>query len=185
MSTTNGVRLSGKGKGWPHWTTPKSVLDVVREVGPIHLDPCSNEASQVFALRNWQSEGLILEWAPIAAGGLAFVNPPYSLTKAFVEKVILEAALGTEVILLVAARTDTQWAHKALRSADSLCFWEGRIRFENPPPDSLGDAPSIPSAFYYWGRNHRLFMKTLQPHGFCIDLRRNRERRTFPVEAQP
>jgi hypothetical protein len=36
------------------WRTPKEVLDVVREVGPIDLDPCASPNKRYwFAKHNW------------------------------------------------------------------------------------------------------------------------------------
>ena len=183
MSDTNGVRLAGKKTGWCHWTTPTSVLDVVMQVGPIALDPCSNEHSLVVSPHKFDYEGLTNSWFEKCQNqGLAFVNPPYNNVKAFVKKCVLEGLGGTEIILLVAARMDTKWSHACLDSADAMCFWEGRIKFGNPPPESAGNAPSIPSVFYYWGQNRRLFMNRFMHYGFCVDLRDQRAKRpSFPV----
>jgi hypothetical protein len=190
----NGARLGGKVKGWPHWTTPKPVLEVVQEVGPIALDPFCNEAAHTNSIAKacWQHAGLTDGWNQQVHKGLIFVNPPYSLTKVVVEKCIQEAPPflkrsneAAEIILLVAARTDTKWAHSAFQAADAVCFWRGRIRFENPPPESAGDAPSIPSMFVYWGPNRRLFMQAFGKHGVCFDLRLVQRRHSFPVSVQP
>lgn len=182
-SETNGVRLGGKLKGWPHWTTPKPVLEVVQEVGSIALDPFCNEAAHTNGIAKacWAAGGLTEPWNQQVHAGLIFVNPPYSDTKLVVEKCIQEAQQAVEIILLVAARTDTKWAHSAFRAADGVCFWEGRIRFENPPPESEGNAPSIPSMFVYWGPNRRLFLQAFGKHGVCFDLRLLQRRSTFPV----
>jgi phage N-6-adenine-methyltransferase len=179
------VRLSGRTKGWPNWTTPEAVLDVIELVGPIALDPCSNEAAHTNkrAKASWRCNGLTDSWHDQVHAGLVFVNPPYNQTKAFVAKAIEEALQGTEIILLVAARTDTKWAHSAFKSAQAVCFWEGRIRFENPPPDSEGDAPSIPSMFVYWGPRRGAFMRVFQDHGLAVDL--TRPRLSFPVQVKP
>jgi hypothetical protein len=183
----NGARLGGKVKGWPHWTTPKPVLEVVQEVGPIALDPFCNDAAHTKALAKacWWEGGLTEPWNQQVHAGLIFANPDYKHTKDAVTKCIHEAQQGVEIILLVAARTDTKWAHSAFRAADAVCFWEGRIRFENPPPESAGDAPSIPSMFVYWGPNRRLFMQAFAKRGVCFDLRLVQRRHSFPVSVQP
>lgn len=182
---TNGVRLSGRGKGWMHWTTPEPVLAVVRSVNVIALDPCTNPMSSVGALASLFEHGEDLNWAFMCKGlGLVYVNPPYNRAKDFVTKCCYEGELGLEIIACLAARTDTRWAHKAFQSATALCFWgPGRIAFDNPPPGSDGDAPSIPSMFVYWGPQCTVFMGAFGAHGQCFDLRRSRARNSFPVQA--
>lgn len=186
-----GARLGGKTLGWSHWTTPQVVIDAVLQVGDVGLDPCSNVESLVPAFVKLMgqpgdaNDGLKMAWHTLKAKGLVFVNPPYANVKAFAKKAILEATAGAEIILLVAARMDTQWTHGCLQTAQAACFWEGRIRFENPPPGSLGNAPSIPSALYYWGFNRRLFMHSFATRGFVIDLGAARERKSFPVQVRP
>lgn len=167
-----GVRLAGKLRGWCHWTTPKVVLDCVRRVNAIALDPCSNDASTVGAGTKFWEHGHEVNWKSFTheTGGLVYVNPPYNAARVFVEKCVGEGFIGCEIILLVAARPDTQWTKLCFKSAEACCFWEGRIKFENPPPESQGDAPSIPSVLYYWGRYKNRFRLAFAPRGFCVDL---------------
>lgn len=186
MSETNGVRLHGRTRGWPNWTTPKNVIEVVSQVGPIVLDPCWNDQAITMPVSKFWENGCEQDWRVNSEGGLVFVNPPYNQAKAFVEKCIQEGLWGAEIILLVASRTDTKWSHAAHRSADAMCNWgPGRIKFENPPSESPGDAPSIASSFFYWGRNHRLFTQVFSKHGFCVNLHALREKRSFPVQVLP
>ena len=189
MSSTNGVRLSGRKQGWPHWTTPEEVLSLVRQVGPISMVPFWNEQAITqpdvkLVDSSAPFDGLHESWKTVQKG-LAFVNPPYAMTAAVVGKCKAEADAGVEIILLVAARTDSKWAHQCLDTADAACFWKGRIKFGNPPPDSLGNAPSIASVLYYWGASRRLFLQVFQDRGFCLDLRQMRDRKSFPVRALP
>lgn len=185
MTAPNGVRLQGKKQGWSHWTTPNHVLDVVIGVGPIHLDPCWNENAGVSPLVKYDGDklgdGLKANWATTCSAGLAFVNPPYDNVKRFVAKCVEEAAEGCEIILLVAARTETKWAHSIFDTAQALCFWEGRIAFGNPPHDSLGDKPSIPSMFAYWGPSRRLFAQSFAKHGHVFLGPHVSMRPSFPV----
>lgn len=179
----NGVRLGGKKQGWPNWTTPKEVLDSISEIGVIALDPCSNEHSQVCAPLKLAEHGLVKSWVELLRenklSGITYVNPPYNRAKEFVRKCIIEQLSGVEIIALLASRTDTQWTKACLQTGDALCFWEGRIHFENPPPDSEGDAPSIPSVLYYWGPRRWEFCRAFDKHGFCMDLRQIRQRQTM------
>ena len=38
---------------WSHWTTPDNVLERVRRLGPIGLDPCGNPEDHVQAALSW------------------------------------------------------------------------------------------------------------------------------------
>lgn len=179
MSELDGVRLAGKKQGWPNWTTPKTFLDALRAaLGPIGFDPCSNEHSLV-AAENGEllTGGLEASWV---GKGLVYVNPPYNLASDFVDKAMEEAMAGAEIVALLGSRTDSQWFHSCLESADAVCFWEGRIRFGNPPPDSEGKSPSIPSAVFYWGRRRWEFGQGFMRYGFCVDLCQVRARRSTP-----
>lgn len=184
---SEGVRLAGKHTGWPHWTTPEPVLARVRQVGEIGFDPCTNDASIVNAVLATNMDGLTCDWLAKAGQHLVYVNPPYKAAAHFMAKCDEEAARGVNVLALVAARTDTRWAHRAFRTATALCFWgPGRIKFDNPPPGSKGDAPSIPSMFVYWGNHTNRFMSVFQHSGQCIDLRWPQGNgRSFPVQVRP
>lgn len=196
-----------KSSDWVHWTTPVPVLERVRQVAPILLDPCGNEASlatvaaRVTVMHGAPTgrflpvygapdscytigDGLALDWklicatvtAPTVGSGLTFVNCPYGRAAGpFVEKMVVEAAKGVEIIGLLPARTDVGWMHDLLfKTAAAGCFWRGRIQFNNPPPAKckicrqceIGHAgcghafvpmdktgSTIPSLIAYWGRD--------------------------------
>jgi site-specific DNA-methyltransferase (adenine-specific) len=136
------------------WRTPKEVLDVVREMGPIDLDPCASPNKRHwFAKDNWTDEGLLA--TRDLPKGLIFVNPPYGsniidwVTK-WTEGISLSHRSS---ILLLPSRTDTRWFHETWKSIAAYCFWEGRIKFVGAPHP----AP-FPSVLFYAGAN---------PHRFC------------------
>lgn len=134
----------------PEWYTPPAIIETVEEFfDVIDLDPCSNSktAPNVPARRHWTIEdnGLRAPWA-----GRVYVNPPYGreigawvsrACDAYASRAI-EAA-----ILLVPARTDTEWFRR-LRDFP-ICFIGGRVRFIGP--DGAGDAAPFPSALAYVG----------------------------------
>lgn len=131
------------------WNTPGCVLDRVRLVAPIALDPCGNENSIVGAWREFRldrgEDGLALPWMPHSGGGLVFVNPPYSTAlKPWMAKCWNEAADGAAIVALVPARTDTGWFGYPW-SCQALCFWRSRLRFLGAP----SSAP-FPSAVALW-----------------------------------
>jgi hypothetical protein len=153
------------------WNTPANVLDLVRQVAPIELDPCSNEGSIVGATVEYRhdcgQDGLALGWG---VRGLAFVNPGYGRgIGAWVEKcaaVALQHCDTTEIIALLPARPDTAWWQEHVVTADAVCFWRGRLTFLGAPHP----AP-FPSALAFWsGRCERVgrFEDVFNPHGWVV-----------------
>jgi phage N-6-adenine-methyltransferase len=148
--------------------TPEVVLARVREVGPILLDPCTDERNPVGALRYYAppDDGLALPWA--LETGLVYMNPPYSAAAAWAEKAVLKSAvLDVEIISLVAARPDSRWFYRLVwDSADAVCFWRGRLRFVGAP----SSAP-FPSAVVYHGPQPWRFESAFQSAGRVLRLR--------------
>lgn len=131
----------------PDWNTPPEIIDrVVRALGAIDLDPCSNSvgAPNVPAARHFKldDDGLGQEWV-----GRVYMNPPYGRPIAgWVEKLCGEYRAGrvSAAVALVPARTDTTW-FQMLRDA-AICFIDGRLRFSG----HQNSAP-FPSAAAYLG----------------------------------
>jgi len=71
-------------------------------------------------------DGLEIEW-----GEKNFVNPPYSKIKEFVDKAIEEHKNHREVVLLIPARTDTQYFKKLVNYGCDITFVTGRLHFNN------------------------------------------------------
>lgn len=135
------------------WQTPDEVLDIVRQVGPIGLDPCTVDDNPTRA-EVWITPTSPLgcglthsrPWVQLACGGLVFMNPPYGREcAAWVDKAIDEASKGARIITLTAARPDTKWGQKLLLNADVLCWWRGRIKFRGAP--HAAPFPSLFAAF--------------------------------------
>lgn len=150
----------------PDWNTPAIVLDAVRRLGPIELDPCSNEGSIVGATTTCDGaiDGLALDWAATAGDGIVYVNPPYGRAiGAWTAKCADEERAGAEIVALLPARTDTAWWHRDVMTARSICLWRGRLTFLGAP----GPAP-FPSAVAYWGPRRADFEAALAEHGLCV-----------------
>lgn len=150
-----------------NWCTPDEVLELVRKVGPIALDPCSNKHSRVRARRELRLErgenGLVQPWARGRGAGLVYVNPPYGdAVKEWCAKIELEAAQGCEVIALLAARTCTAWFQEYAARADAVCFWRGRIKFLG----AKSGAP-FPSLVLYYGPRPARFRAVFARAGRC------------------
>lgn len=59
-------------------------------------------------------------------------------------------AAGSRVVLLIPAHTDTRIWHEAIRSATSLLFIRGRVKFGIPRANGRQFAASHPSALIGW-----------------------------------
>lgn len=114
----------------PEWQTPPYIIErVIRVMGAIDLDPCSNGygSPNVPAARYYTIEidGLAQMWH-----GRIYMNPPYGRAiDSWVEKLVLEyeARHVTQAIALLPARTDTRWMAR-LRGFPR-CFLRGRLKF--------------------------------------------------------
>jgi site-specific DNA-methyltransferase (adenine-specific) len=112
------------------WGTPPEVLELVRRIAPIGLDPCTTAANPTGAARHFTAErdGLARDWD---TDSLVFVNPPYSAMATWAEKVREEVSRPTRppVVLLVPARTETRWYHLVLPEAAAVVMLRRRLRF--------------------------------------------------------
>ena len=130
--------------------TPHRILDaVVKTLGRIDLDPCSNPGIPHVPCKTRYTEfynGLIQTWS-----GRVFMNPPYKryVINKWVDKLVESYESGEvgEAIALVPARTDTKWFR--MFGDFPICFVHGRLRFVNPGNDN-NPAP-FPSAIVYMG----------------------------------
>lgn len=155
------------------WQTPDELLDLVRMVGPIGLDPCTTKANPVGARRFFTSSdnGLAQLWEESALktpydapnGEIAYVNPPYG--RGIIEwvEVCARSRCGMPSVLLVPARPDTAWWFRALETASAVCFWRGRLTFKGAP----APAP-FPSALFYFGPRKFRFADVFQDHGHVV-----------------
>jgi len=146
--------------------TPAVVLNALRPLGPIRLDPCSNPWSIVDAEVRLDGSpgrcGLAADWHRLAGPQLVYVNPPYGTghMPRWAEKIVLEAGRGCEVVALVKGDHSTQWWQALRRPARAIGYWNGRIAF-------LGGAfgcGEFASSLVYYGRRARLFARALEDH---------------------
>jgi hypothetical protein len=175
MSTTNKT----KPKQDNEWITPLWLMDLVRVIArphPIALDPFPAAGSHVrprWRLRNGLGRA---SWAERAAGGLVWVNPPYSrdLLGACVARCITEAKLGAHVLALVPSSTDTAWFHATHAAADQMCFLRGRVKFEG----RADFGPLFPSVLIHFAgergkweaRNKATFRRVFEDRGIVVTL---------------
>ena len=130
------------------WNTPGEHLDlVVKVLGVIDLDPCSNPTAMVPATRHFTvaDDSLAQPWR-----GRIFMNPPYGrvITK-WTQKFVQSYCSGemTEGLALVPSRTDTKWFQHFYPHRAAICFIDGRLHFSG----HKNSAP-FPSALVYLGQ---------------------------------
>ena len=129
-----------------YWTPDEVVEAAVGMFTSINLDPCSNDGEpNIPADLHYRKEddGLSQQWV-----GRVYVNPPYSRIGDWVDKLVEELKAGevSQALLLVPARTDTQWWKRLADLLPPVCLIEGRLSFKN----AEGPAP-FPSAVFYFG----------------------------------
>lgn len=145
------------------WQTPAHVLDRVRKLDRIGLDPASSKGNPTRARVHLTPErdGLTRSWTH---SGLVFVNPPYGRAhnRPWARKIRHEAEQGAEIVALVAARTGSQW-FTHMWTAQAICFVAGRLQF-------VGAENSAPfdSALCYWGERADAFVAAMKDLGTII-----------------
>jgi hypothetical protein len=171
--------LAGEGKkvhvsmnsGENEWYTPAVFIEAARKtMGDIDLDPAScelaNETVRAKRIFTKEQDGLTQQWA-----GRVWMNPPYAqpLMSQFAEKVASEFEAGntTEACILVNNATDTEWFHRMMRCASSVCFTKGRVRFIDKHGNPSG-APLQGQAVIYMGKSNFEFAEAFQTIGFVL-----------------
>jgi len=97
------------------WKTPSKIYNWYMEHN--FFDPCPV---------NPDFDGLQIEWKD-----KNFVNPPYSQISKWIDKAIKENKKNKAVVMLLPARTDTKWFHKALANKAEVFYIKGRLKFDD------------------------------------------------------
>ncbi|HWV38839.1 MAG TPA: DNA N-6-adenine-methyltransferase [Vulgatibacter sp.] len=153
--------------------TPRIVIDALRPLGPITLDPCTNQWSTVSAKKKLDGSpgfcGLSANWRELAARGLVFVNPPYGRGQMplWSRKATLEAARGCEIVMLVKGDHSTDWWRVLRADAKAIAYWNDRISFDGGPHG----CGNFASALFYFGGRAKLFERSLAAHADIRVLR--------------
>lgn len=126
------------------WETPQDFFDRLNEEFHFDIDVCAlPENAKCERYYTPEMDGLEQPWE-----GTCWCNPPYgkhSIIK-WVRKAAFSAAAGSTVVMLLQARTDTQWFHEFVLSKAEIRFVKGRLKFggcKNSAP-----FPSIVVIFY-------------------------------------
>lgn len=112
-----------------NWTTPRDFFDRLHAEFAFTLDGASDETNALLPRAETNADPLTTSWA----GERVFCNPPWSYIPPFVEL----AATADLAVLLVPARTNARWFHRALELGAQVRFFPRRLRFG----DGKGTSP--------------------------------------------
>ena len=112
------------------WATPTELFKSLQAKHQFDdFDPCPFNPD----FNSKDQDGLKIEWA-----SRTFVNPPYSNLKTtkkslgWVEKAHIECQKGKFIVMLIPARTDTQWFHEIILANNyHVEFIRGRLKFRD------------------------------------------------------
>lgn len=133
--------------------TPRFILDRVRSIDAIGLDPCSNPWSSVGATvsisRHAGQDGLALPWSSYVFTGLIFVNFPYSKPMPWCDRIVEAARDGEEIVVLSKLDPSTRWAMRLREQRSAQCDLYQRVSFEG----GAHKAGMMSSTLTYFGTN--------------------------------
>lgn len=130
----NTVHYSSKSD---EWETPPEIFDPLDAEFDFDLDPCAsadNLKCQIYF--DEAQDGLRKLWAELGYKS-AFINPPFSKLKDWIEKCAYESSKGMTCVMLIPSRTDTKAWHTYIydtkrwrfRPGVEVRFLPGRIKF--------------------------------------------------------
>jgi len=112
------------------WRTPKVLFDTLDKEFHFDIDLACSDDSQLCKLGFTEKENAMLQsWK-----GICYLNPPFGLKqfplKKWVETSYNESQKkGTTVVMLIPARTNTNWWHSYCMKAKEVRFIKGRPKF--------------------------------------------------------
>lgn len=131
------------------WETPQSLFNKLNSEFAFTLDVCATDDNhKCDKYFTKQQDGLIQDWE----NERVFCNPPYGREIIhWVEKCAKHKGIA---VMLLPARTDTQWFHEYIyqKPSASIRFIKGRLKFGG----SINSAP-FPSMIVIFDNNHYLY----------------------------
>ncbi|NEP10859.1 MAG: ParB N-terminal domain-containing protein [Symploca sp. SIO2C1] len=159
---SHALSVQTSSKSDEHYSPDEVVKAVIATLQIIDLDPCSNSHDQPNILANnhytIEDDGLAQSWA--IGEGRIYLNPPYSATAAWVDKLLEEYSAGgvKEAVVLVKSATDTKWYQKL--DQFPKCLWNGRLKFKG------NDSPApFASTIFYLGNYSEKFQDAFGKYG--------------------
>lgn len=127
---TAAQRLGMMSSASVEWATPRTLFEMLDREFRFTLDVCATaENSQ--CVEYFPEHGLQRAWVPLKDGPV-WCNPPYGRGIGnWVEKAYRETRTYGIVVMLLPARTDTQWFHDYCLKASEIRFLRGRLCFND------------------------------------------------------
>lgn len=122
------------------WCTPQDFFDKLNEEFCFVLDAAATEKTKKceFCFTP-ETDGLSQSWD---LGGSVFCNPPYGRDIGkWVKKAYEESHSGNVIVLLIPARTDTNYFHDYIYGKAQIRFIRGRLRFTDQNGKSGNPTP--------------------------------------------
>lgn len=111
------------------WETPPEIFDPLDAEFDFDLDPCATKENRKCQMYFGEADdGLKNVWAGNYSA--AFINPPYSQLKKWIDKCAYESQQGMICVMLIPSRTDTRAWHTHIYDASEWRFRPGvEVRF--------------------------------------------------------
>ena len=111
------------------WETPDSVFGPLAQEFAFTLDVAATaDNTKAPAFYTESDDGLAQAWH-----GICWCNPPYGAgtapLSAWVKKALQESRIGATVVMLIPARTNTNWFHDCCLAHGEVRFLRGRPKF--------------------------------------------------------
>jgi len=129
MSAPGPVQRKKDG-GRNDWQTPPELFRLLDNEFEFTIDAAASESNHLVSL--WYDEECHNAFSASPTGQRIFCNPPYGNLKQWVELFEWWAGLGSTVVALVPAATDTEWWRLAYANAPEVRLLSGRVKFINP-----------------------------------------------------
>lgn len=120
------------------WETPIDLFDKMNDEFHFTLDAAASyENKKVNRFFNKEDNGLLKDWS----NEIVWLNPPYGDGKSklidWIKKAELERHKGATTVMLIPARTNTNWFH-------DICLKHGEVRFVRGRPKFGGADHGLP-----------------------------------------
>ena len=152
------------------WATPPRLWkSLSNAVGGFDLDPASGCEPVPIANETYTEEdnGLRQNWF-----GTVWCNPPYSNPGEWLEKAIAEhCSKGNtdRILLLLPARTNTNWFSNNIRNADAVLFFDSKISFMKNG-QSQPDALPTPVVLVVFGEINDDLVRVCEEKGWLVSV---------------
>ena len=130
------------------WVTPNWLFAKLDEEFHFDLDAAASDSNhKCDRYFTEKDDGLKQKW-----GGSVWVNPPYNKgLKKWVRKAYEESLAGSIVVMLIPARTETDYWHEYIFGKAEIRFIHGRIRFLYEDGSTAAVNAPFPSAVVIFG----------------------------------